>query len=303
MAASKFTRNKDYSDDANNNAGGRDTIDPAGLDGEFDEVLAVTDDHADKLDLLLRDDLLMVAGFLQGHEFSTSAVQALAALMSSLTGVAWLGSWVTATDYAVGALVEESGNTYICVTAHTSGTFATDLAASKWEIVAQKGAGASFPGGGTSNDVLYYNGAGEAWGKITALMAPLHALIANPTFTGVVGMPDVNIAGRLNFSIDTVTFVAAGNAFDFDTEFMKTIDVSADYTGACSAANVTQGDVLEVHMTNTKGTDAALLWDSNWTWMGYAPDTLPAGKKAVLSLRAPTGSAATDIIAMWSVEP
>jgi hypothetical protein len=52
----------------------------------------------------------------------------------------WRGAWVTSTAYVVDQLVSDSGNTYICVEAHTSGTFATDLAAGKWELVAQKGA-------------------------------------------------------------------------------------------------------------------------------------------------------------------
>ena len=58
----------------------------------------------------------------------------------------WQGAWSTATAYGVDQLVAESGNTYICVTAHTSGTFATDLAAGKWELVAQKGATGSGTG-------------------------------------------------------------------------------------------------------------------------------------------------------------
>jgi len=41
-------------------------------------------------------------------------------------------AWVTATDYVDGDFVEESSTTYRCVEAHTSGTFATDLAAGKW---------------------------------------------------------------------------------------------------------------------------------------------------------------------------
>jgi hypothetical protein len=51
----------------------------------------------------------------------------------------WRGPWLTATAYEVGDAVSQSGNSYICVTAHTSGTFAADLAASKWQLVAQKG--------------------------------------------------------------------------------------------------------------------------------------------------------------------
>lgn len=57
---------------------------------------------------------------------------------TGLIGV-WKGPWLTATAYAVGDAVSQAGSSYICLEAHTSGTFSTDLAASKWEIVAQKG--------------------------------------------------------------------------------------------------------------------------------------------------------------------
>lgn len=43
--------------------------------------------------------------------------------------------WVTSTGYVVGQLVVQAGVVYRCATAHTSGTFATDLAASKWVSV------------------------------------------------------------------------------------------------------------------------------------------------------------------------
>jgi hypothetical protein len=41
--------------------------------------------------------------------------------------------WVTATAYVVGDVRDFDGAIYICLIAHTSGTFATDLAALKWE--------------------------------------------------------------------------------------------------------------------------------------------------------------------------
>ena len=41
-------------------------------------------------------------------------------------------AWATGNIYAVGNYVTSSGTTYYCVTAHTAGTFATDLAAGKW---------------------------------------------------------------------------------------------------------------------------------------------------------------------------
>lgn len=51
----------------------------------------------------------------------------------------WKGSWTTATSYVLNDLVRQDGNTYICLVAHTSGTFSTDLTALKWELFAQKG--------------------------------------------------------------------------------------------------------------------------------------------------------------------
>ena len=51
-------------------------------------------------------------------------------LKTSLTA----SPWITATSYALDARVTQGGSTYICVSAHTSGTFATDLTAGNWAI-------------------------------------------------------------------------------------------------------------------------------------------------------------------------
>ncbi|RPI54219.1 MAG: hypothetical protein EHM49_03435, partial [Deltaproteobacteria bacterium] len=45
-------------------------------------------------------------------------------------------AWVTATDYYPGKLVTNAGSYYRCLIYHTSGVFATDLAAGKWVITA-----------------------------------------------------------------------------------------------------------------------------------------------------------------------
>lgn len=61
-------------------------------------------------------------------------------LASDGEGFVWQGAWVTATAYTLNSLVSEGGSSYICTTDHTSGTFATDLAAGKWALLAAKGA-------------------------------------------------------------------------------------------------------------------------------------------------------------------
>jgi len=45
----------------------------------------------------------------------------------------WKGDWATTTTYVVDDVVKHGGSAYVCKTNHTSGTFATDLAATKWE--------------------------------------------------------------------------------------------------------------------------------------------------------------------------
>jgi len=46
--------------------------------------------------------------------------------------VSGVAAWLTATPYVVGDYRTNTGTTYRCIVAHTSGTFATDLAAGKW---------------------------------------------------------------------------------------------------------------------------------------------------------------------------
>lgn len=58
--------------------------------------------------------------------------------------IAWSppANWVTAHAYIAGPpadVVQNNGSSYACLIAHTSGTFATDLAAGKWQLVAQRG--------------------------------------------------------------------------------------------------------------------------------------------------------------------
>ena len=48
-------------------------------------------------------------------------------------------AWVTATAYVLGDLRTNGGTTYYCTTAHTSGTFATDLGAGKWYALPASG--------------------------------------------------------------------------------------------------------------------------------------------------------------------
>ena len=54
----------------------------------------------------------------------------------TIEGWVWEGPWATTTAYVIGDVVENSGTSYICILAHTSGTFSTDLSNVKWQLIA-----------------------------------------------------------------------------------------------------------------------------------------------------------------------
>lgn len=107
------------------------------LDVEFQDVKTTTDAIRANLALIQRDDGALANGSVT---FDTLALS----LQSN--GLAGAAAWVTGLAYAVGAPVYQSNNLYRCLVAHTSGVFATDLAAGKWLLLVALPAG---PAGAT----------------------------------------------------------------------------------------------------------------------------------------------------------
>lgn len=138
--ATPYTRSTGFADDERNNAGGRSTVRTAQLDAELDAIAVPLDLTIANLSLLQRDDGVMRDGSVPATALGSDTLKLLT------TGTATVrGAWLTATSYALKDLVTQSGNTYICAVVHTSGTFATDLAAVKWvlfQIGANPAAGA-----------------------------------------------------------------------------------------------------------------------------------------------------------------
>ena len=70
-----------------------------------------------------------------------TSVETVPSLMSRLQtrylNIVMRGNWGTTTAYAQNDAVIQASVVYLCVTEHTSGTFATDLAAGKWVIYQQ----------------------------------------------------------------------------------------------------------------------------------------------------------------------
>lgn len=126
-----YTRIAAFADDESSAVGGRSTVRTAGLDGELDNVATTVSEILTNLEINQRDDGEIRDGRVKLHTLA-SDVRALFAAGAANPR----GDWLTATDYALGDLVSQSTNTYLCATDHTSGTFSTDLAADKWLLIA-----------------------------------------------------------------------------------------------------------------------------------------------------------------------
>lgn len=88
---------------------------------------------------------------------SAAAAAADAAQAAENALLEWKGPWTTATAYAPSDIVREtSGDSYVCLVAHTSGTFLTDLGLGYWQLFVPKGAA-----GAGSGDVLAVNAGSE----------------------------------------------------------------------------------------------------------------------------------------------
>jgi hypothetical protein len=78
-------------------------------------------------------------------------------------GAGGVSLWTTATPFIINDVVIESDRLYRCLIAHTSGTFATDLAASRWvEVSASPSTPYSLANGGTNKALTASNG-GVVW--------------------------------------------------------------------------------------------------------------------------------------------
>ena len=103
-----------------------------GADTEFDNVKATLAVILTTLLAIQRDDTKLANGSVHADALDATVLTLFSA--AGVTGEP-KGAWVTATAYAVWDIVTESNQAYLCVEDHTSGTFATDLAADKWVAI------------------------------------------------------------------------------------------------------------------------------------------------------------------------
>lgn len=127
---------------------GRSTVRTSALDAELQAVSLTLSQILTNLAVIQRDDT--------GLRDLVVTTESLSANVKALFagGINPRGAWLTATAYAVKDVVETLSPliSYICVIAHTSGTFATDRTAGKWMVLGSE------PGLGTFTNIVLSTG-------------------------------------------------------------------------------------------------------------------------------------------------
>ena len=101
------------------------------IDAEFNAVKTTLDATLTNLALIQRDDGELANGSVGIAQAAADLIEYFSA--STLWNIR--GAWASPVVYAINDVVTNSGSTYICAVSHTSGTFATDLAAGKWVTI------------------------------------------------------------------------------------------------------------------------------------------------------------------------
>ncbi len=129
-----YTPSTDFSEQESGAASGRSTVNTAALDAELANIETTLDETLANLAQIQRDD-----GALRNQSVHVEALSVVARQLIA-SGAFQIdaedASWQTGVAYLPGRVVTNSATAYLCVVAHTSGTFATDLAAVRWVAIA-----------------------------------------------------------------------------------------------------------------------------------------------------------------------
>jgi hypothetical protein len=183
------------------------------LDSEFNQVKITLDEILQNMALLQRDD-----GDLANESVGNDQLApALAIGFNSPT------QWLTATDYIADTdTVFNDNKFYVCRTTHTSGTFATDLAAVKWELLADLSTANTIDDGSLANAKLADMAASTIKGRRTSTGVPEDLTLAQAQTLLQIDTGAIANARLANMSADTIKGRANGAGTGAPTDLTAT---------------------------------------------------------------------------------
>ena len=209
---------------------------PAYTDSELNGIQTTIAAIRTNLVLIQRDDGALKNGIVTPDSLSTST-----ALLLAATGCTIRGTWLTATAYALKDVVIDGTGTYICATAHTSGTFATDLTAVKWIVIYDTASFAS------SNSTYIQSGTG-------AVSRTIQTKLRETTSPGDYGGDSTGVADSAAdigqaLAATTHVLLTPGtwkNTAGFSTVASKTLELmpGAAFSGAGTVTRVAGDNVI-----------------------------------------------------------
>lgn len=250
----------------------------ADIDSEFAAIKAVLDAARSNLATFQRDDTSLKNGSV--HK------DALAAETLSLFAAAWnpRGAWATATQYTQLDVVTNSG-TWLCVTDHVSGTFATDQGNGLWmEITAE-----------AANDtgLLRVTSAGTATaytittGNSYAQLADIPPMVVSwHVASGASPTVDVDTLGAKPLQVGTEA-IAAGE-LEHDQLIVYDAAEDAFLLVVLESATATSPQIAAAVTTDTTITDGALATASHY----IQPVDISSGSGQTIAVNLPTPAAA-----------
>jgi hypothetical protein len=167
-------------------------------------------------------------------------------------GTNWRGAWATSTLYFTNDIVFSDGNAYIATSEYTStsGSIATDLAASKWTLFSQGGTGEIPSQSGSANSVLKTDGTSVSW---TNSLSIVSATLSG-TLTANAVTVNANISAN-NINATTLIQTGAINANAASTVGANSVNFAATLTNPTLTVQSNTTDYSQIAFRNL-GTNA-----------------------------------------------